>query len=188
MKEKKPLDFAFPNFLESRLRASSHEPVSEISRPSPKSFVKFSMCSYEREGRGAGSVLEILVSVVKILPYEHFSPVTGMIAGWILAARMASSYVKNIPLQRYSFKACQSYGGRESFIVFLPCLLCFSNFASELVPRILSLFLSRKLGWNSSDEPKAKLVPGTGPARSTGLMLREALRSFLKHIAFKTEA
>lgn len=33
----------------------------------------------------------ILVSVLKILPYEHFSPVTGMKAGWILAARMASS-------------------------------------------------------------------------------------------------
>lgn len=35
----------------------------------------------------------ILVSVLKILPYEHFSPVTGMKAGWILAARMASSCI-----------------------------------------------------------------------------------------------
>jgi len=32
-------------------------------------------------GRRAGSVLEISLSGLKILPYEHFSPVTGMIAG-----------------------------------------------------------------------------------------------------------
>ena len=51
------------------------------SRPSSKSFVKFSMCSYERGGRGAGSFLEISVSGLKILPYEHFSPVTGMNSG-----------------------------------------------------------------------------------------------------------
>ena len=44
--------------------------------------VKFSICSYER---AAGSVpeisvfpTEISVSGLKILPYEHFIPVTGM--------------------------------------------------------------------------------------------------------------
>ena len=44
---------------------------------SSKSFVKCSMCSYS--GRGwAGWVPEILVSRLEILPYEHFSPVSGM--------------------------------------------------------------------------------------------------------------
>ena len=44
---------------------------------SSKSFVKCSMCSYQ--GRGwAGWVPDILVSRLEILPYEHFSPVSGM--------------------------------------------------------------------------------------------------------------
>ena len=36
---------------------------------------------------------EISVSGMQILPWEHFSPVTGMKAGWILAVRMASSCI-----------------------------------------------------------------------------------------------
>ena len=48
------------------------------SRFTSKSFVKFSICSYERS---AGSVPEISVSGLEILPYEHFIPVTGMNGG-----------------------------------------------------------------------------------------------------------
>ena len=43
------------------------------------------MCSYERAGwlgcRDPGFSNGILVSGLEILPYEHFSPVTGMKAG-----------------------------------------------------------------------------------------------------------
>ena len=49
---------------------------------------------------------------------------------------------------------------------------CFSNFAPKLVPRIFGLFSSRKPGWIFSYEPKAKFVPVSGPARSTGLIWR----------------
>ena len=41
----------------------------------------------------AGSVPEISVSGLEILPYEHFIPVTGMNIGIILAVRMASSCI-----------------------------------------------------------------------------------------------
>ena len=57
-------------------------------------------------------------------------------------------------------------------IIFVFFLLCFSYFAPELVHRIFGPFSSRKPGWNFSYEPKVKLVPVTGPARSTRLMWR----------------
>ena len=69
------------------------------SRLSSESFVKFSFHCVHMRGR-VGSVPEISVfptgisvSGLKILPYELFSPVTGILAGWILAARMASSFI-----------------------------------------------------------------------------------------------
>ena len=40
---------------------------------------------------GAGLVPKMLVSGLEILPYEHFIPVTGIKAGWILAVWMALS-------------------------------------------------------------------------------------------------
>ena len=43
---------------------------------SSKSVLKCSMCSYQGRGR-AGSVPEILVSRLEILPYEHFNPNSG---------------------------------------------------------------------------------------------------------------
>ena len=49
--------------------------------------------------------------------------------------------------------------------------VCF-DLAPELVPRIFDLFSSRKPGWNFSYEPKAKFIPVTEPARSTGLIWR----------------
>ena len=58
------------------------------------------------------------------------------------------------------------------FVVCHACLLCFSNFVPELVPRVFGLLSTRKLGWNFSYEPKAKLAPVTGPVLSTGLMWR----------------
>ena len=36
---------------------------------------------------------EVSVSGLEILPWEHFSPVTGMKAGWIVAVQMASSSI-----------------------------------------------------------------------------------------------
>ena len=57
-------------------------------------------------------------------------------------------------------------------IIFVFFLLCFSYFAPELVDKIFGPFTSRKPGWNFSYEPKVKLVPVTGPARSTRVMWR----------------
>ena len=61
--------------------------------------------------------------------------------------------------------------GAKVKICVSPCLLCFSNLAPELVPRIFSLFSSQKPGFNFSYEPKAKFISITGPAWSTGLLL-----------------
>ena len=142
------------------------------------------MCSYERAGwlgsRYLGFSNRDLGKRAKNLPYEHFSPVTGMKAGWILAVRMASSCIACCPhqkhpiqLQWYSFKSCRSYDRRKSYNCCVsPCLVCFSNFAPELVPRIFGRFSTRKPGWNSSYEPKEKFVAITGLVRSTGLMWR----------------
>ena len=58
------------------------------------------------------------------------------------------------------------------FVVCYVCLLCFSNFVPELVPRVFGLLSTLKPGWNFSYEPKAKLAPVTEPVLSTGLMWR----------------
>ena len=55
---------------------------------------------------------------------------------------------------------------RLRFAIFV----CFSNFAPKLVPRLFGRFSSRKLGWIFSYELKAKFVPVSGPARSTGFI------------------
>ena len=48
----------------------------------------------KKSARGrAGSVPEISVSQLEILPYEYFSLVTGVKTGWIVAVRMASSCI-----------------------------------------------------------------------------------------------
>ena len=83
-----------------------------------KSFVKCSMCSYQGRGR-AGSVPEILVSRREILPYEHFSPVSGMNSGGpddiVLHCLLYFPHPKHpIDLQWCSFKSCRSYDRRES--------------------------------------------------------------------------
>ena len=77
----------------------------------------------------AGSVPEISVSGLEILPYEHFSPVTGKKAGCILAVQMASSciaccifHIISIPFNWYSFHAEAMIGAKVK-------LLCFAMFA-----------------------------------------------------------
>ena len=89
-----------------------------------KSFVKCSMCSYQGRGR-AGSVPEILVSRREILPYEHFSPVSGMNSG----GRMTSScivccifHILSIPL------ICSDVASRvaEAMIGAKVRILCFA--------------------------------------------------------------
>ena len=59
------------------------------SRLTSKSFVIIFLCVHMRGWAGSApeiSVFPIRISVsgLEILPYEHFSPVTGMKAGWIL--------------------------------------------------------------------------------------------------------
>ena len=72
------------------LRSSSHEPgVRDFALPLSPLWNFW--CVHVRGG--AGSVPEILVSGLEILPYEHFIPVTGMKAGWTLVVRMASSCI-----------------------------------------------------------------------------------------------
>ena len=81
--------------------------------------------------------------------YEHFSPVTGMKAGWILASRMASSRIAcnifhftSIPFNcsDTALKVGKAMIVTKFIIFCSPCLLRFSNFAPELVPRIFGLF------------------------------------------------
>ena len=79
----------------------------------------------------------------KILPYEHFSPVTGMKVGWILWNRMTPScfaccifHIISIPFN------C-------SYTDIRVAKACFVSrfFAREFVPRILVLISYRKPGW-----------------------------------------
>ena len=119
-------------------------------RVTSKSFVKFSMCLYER-------------------------------AEWILAVRMASSciacyifHIISIPFNcsDTALRVAEAMIGAKVKIFVSPCLLCFSNLAPELVPRIFGLLLSQKPCLNFSHEPKGKFISITGPAWSTELMWR----------------
>ena len=85
----------------------------------------------------------ISVRGLEILPYEHFSQVTGMNCdGACGARRIACSifYIKSIP-----FNSSDTALKVAKVIIFVFChhFLCFSNFAPELVPRIFCLFSSR---------------------------------------------
>ena len=118
---------------------------------------------------------------LEILAYEHFSPVTGMKAWWILASRMASSRIAYNIFHFISILFnCSDTALKvgkamivTKFIIFCsPCLLRFSNFAPELVPRIFGLQSFQKPGWDFWYEYKVKLVPASGPVRSNRLMWR----------------
>ena len=133
------------------------------------------MCSYEKAGWLGSRDLRFsnrdLVECFKnFWPYEHFSPVTGMKAGWILAAWTASSHCllyfphnKNfISLHWYSYKSCQSYERRECSLIFVFREVCVvsRNWRHNSSPGSLALLNSfRKPGWKFSYEPKAKMVP-----------------------------
>ena len=105
----------------------------------------------------AGSLPEISVCPtdisdiwLKILPYEHFIPVTGMNGemnsggpdGIVLHSPRCIFIIISIPFNSRN-AACRSYDRRESYkFCISPCLLCFSNLAPELVSRIFGLFLT----------------------------------------------
>ena len=68
--------------------------------------------------------------------YEHFSPVTGMKAGWILVVWMACIaccifHIISIPFNcsDTALRVAKAMIGAKV----LPCLLCFSNLAPELL-------------------------------------------------------
>ena len=85
------------------------------------------MCSCERAGWRSS-----------ILPYEHFSPVTGMKAGWILVVWMALSciacyifHIISIPfnISDTALRVTKAMTGAKVS----PCLFCFLNWAPELL-------------------------------------------------------
>ena len=113
---------------------------------------------------------------LEILAYEHFSPVTGMKAWWILASWMASSRIAcnifhfiSIPFN------CSDTALKVAKAMIV---LLFIMFASSLQFRARTSsqdfwpFSPRKPGWNFWYEYKAKSVPASGPARSTELLWR----------------
>ena len=121
-------------------------------------------------------------SGLKIFPHKHVIPVTGMKAVWILTARMASSciacwifHIMSIPFNcsDTALRVVDTMMGAK-VIIFVFRHVCFVSRISRQNSSPGSLFFvsSRKPGWNFSHESKAKLVPITGPARSTGLMWR----------------
>ena len=103
----------------------------------------------------AGSVPEISVSGLEILPYEHFSPVTGKKAGCILAVQMESSciacYIFHIIIIPFN---CSDTALRvaEAMIGAKVKFLCFAMFALFLKfgvrtrPRNLWPFLISETG------------------------------------------
>ena len=98
----------------------------------------------------------ISVSGLKILPYEHFSPVTGMKAGWILAAWMALSCIAYCVFHiiRIPFNCIDTalrvvkamVGPKVRTFVFIRIWFIYRISSQKLVPRILGLFSSRKPG------------------------------------------
>ena len=137
-----------------------------------KSFVKFSMCSYEKAGWPAFSKQDFGKWARNENRDENGMHSCSPVGIASHCLRYFPHHKHPIWLQWYSFTSCQIYDGVKShhFCV-SPCLLCFSNFAPELVPGSLAFFFSsRNLAWIFSYEPKEILVPVTGPAFSTRLM------------------
>ena len=120
---------------------------------------------------------EISVSGLEILPYEHFIPVTGMKAEWIVAVRMASSCIACCIFQIISIPFnCSDTALRVTDAkiglkvkIFVFRYVC-------LVSRIWCQNSSRKPGWNFSYEPKAKPSQPGQPG-----LYEEALSVRLKH-------
>ena len=130
----------------------------------------------------AGSVPETSVSVLEILPYENFIPVTGMNGGWILAIRMASSciaccifHIISIPLicSDTALRDTDAQIGRKVKI-FVSRYVCFVSriWRQNSSPGSLTFSHLGNRAEIFSYEPKAKFIQVTGPARSTGLIWR----------------
>ena len=79
----------------------------------------------------------------KILPYEHFSPVTGMKVGWILWNRMTPSCFACCIFHIISIPFSCSY---TDIRVAKACFVS-RFFAPEFVSRIFVLISYRKPGW-----------------------------------------
>ena len=105
----------------------------------------------------AGSVPEISVSGLEILPYEHFSPVTGMNGGMnssgsddiVLYCLLYFTHHKHSHLTAV-IQLYLKIGPKVKIFVFRNCvslyLLCFPNLAPGLVPSIFDLFLISETG------------------------------------------
>ena len=110
----------------------------------------------------AGSVLEISVSGLEILPYEHFRQVTGMKAGWVQMVRMASSciagcifHIISIPFNGSdtALRVAEAMIGAKVKI-FVFCHVCFVSRIWHQNSSPVSLAFSLL-------EPKMKFVPVT---------------------------
>ena len=146
------------------------------SRLTSKSFVKFSMCSYERAGwlgsRDLGKRAGNFAIWTLHPGYWNERRDEFSWSGWHRLSLPAVFYTSSAShltavIQLYELPKPE----RKKFCV-SPYLLCFPNLAPKLVPRIFDLFSSRKPGWNFSYEPKARFIPVTESARSTGLIWR----------------
>jgi len=81
-------------FIWAQLNGLARFSRSRLTSKWSKFFVKFSTCLYERaDCQGSVQTGISVVRGLEILFYEHFSQVTGMKAGWILANRMTSSCI-----------------------------------------------------------------------------------------------
>ena len=120
----------------------------------------------------AGSVPEISVSRLEILPYEHFSPVTRdtrMKAAWILAVRMASSWIACCILHIISIPFNSSdtvlrvaeamIDAKVVIFVFLHVCFVSQIWRQNSSPGSLALFHLGNRAENFSYEPKGEIRP-----------------------------
>ena len=138
-------------------------------------------------GGWAGSVPEasvfptaISVSGLKLLSYEHFSPVTGMKARWNLGWHRFATYaccifhIISIPFNcsDTTLRVTKAMIGAKVIILVFRHFCFISQISRRNSSTGLSALSSRNPGWKFPYEPKAKLFPQTRSARSTRLMWR----------------
>ena len=118
----------------------------------------------------AGLVPEISLNGLEILPWT---------SGWILAVRLASSsiaccifHIMSIPFNcsDTALRVTEAMiDPKVNFFCISPCLLCFSNIAPELFPRIFGLFSSWYLIWSQGETGQ----PGQPSSCEEALRLNE---------------
>ena len=144
------------------------------------------MCSHRDSSVPEKSVFPngISASGLESFPYEHFSPVTDLKAGWILVALMASpctachiTHIIRAPFNcsdtwLYSFKICRSYIGAKVRPYVSIRHVCFgSRIWSQTSSPSGSLAFSH-LGNQAEISHMNRRQAVSRPARSTGRMLR----------------